>query len=63
MSEQLFLKAVDAYRAWVECGKDFVNHADLFEFWDSAVYDYADAIHVKRAQAVSHVVMAVKVLR
>jgi len=62
-SEQLFLNAVTAYRTWIECGKDFLNHSDLFEIWDDAVLAYADAIYVKRAQAVSHVVMALKVIR
>ena len=63
MSEQLFLKAVDAYKSWIDCGKDFLNHSDLFEAWDDAVLAYADAIYVKRAQAVSHVVMSLKVIR
>jgi len=62
-SEQLFLQAVTAYRTWIECGKDFLNHSDLFEAWDDAVLAYADSIYVKRAQAVSHVVMALKVIR
>jgi hypothetical protein len=62
-SEQLFLNAVTAYRTWLDCNKDFLNHSDLFEQWDDAVLAYADAIYVKRAQAVSHVVMALKVLR
>jgi hypothetical protein len=62
-SEQLFLKAVNAYKTWLDCDKDFLNHSDLFEQWDDAVLAYADAIFVKRAQAVSHVVMSLKVLR
>ena len=62
-SEQLFLQAIDAYKAWLDTGKDFLNHSDLFEIWDDAVLAYADAIYVKRAQAVSHVVMALKVIR
>jgi hypothetical protein len=62
-SEQLFLKAVDCYRTWIDCNKDFLNHSDLFEQWDDAVLAYADSIYVKRAQAVSHVVMALKVLK
>lgn len=62
-SEQLFLQAVTAYKAWCDTGKDFLNHSDLFEAWDDAVLAYADSIFVKRAQAVSHVVMALKVLR
>jgi hypothetical protein len=39
-SEQLFLNAVTAYRTWLECGKDFLNHSDLFEQWDDAVIAY-----------------------
>jgi hypothetical protein len=62
-SEQLFLQAVSAYRTWIDCGKDFLNHSDLFEAWDDAVLAYADAIYVKRSQAVTHVVMALKVIR
>jgi hypothetical protein len=62
-SEQLFLKAVDAYKAWLETGKDFLNHSDLFEVWDDAVMTYADSINLKRSQAVTHVVMALKVIR
>jgi recombinational DNA repair ATPase RecF len=62
-SEQLFLKAVNAYKTWLDSGKDFLNHSDLFEQWDDAVCDYADSIYVKRAQAVSHVVMSLKVFK
>jgi hypothetical protein len=62
-SEQLFLKAVDCYRTWLDCGKDFLNHSDLFEQWDEAVYAYAESINLKRSQAVTHVVMALKVIR
>ncbi len=62
-SEVLFLEAVNAYKAWVATGKDFVNHWQLFEAWDEAVLAYAQSINLKRAQAVSHVVMALKVIR
>ena len=62
-SEQLFLQAVTAYRTWIECGKDFLNHSDLFEAWDDAVLAYADSIYVQRNRAVTHVVMALKVIR
>jgi hypothetical protein len=62
-SEQLFLQAVSAYRTWLDCGKDFLNHTDLFEAWDEAVYAYAESINLKRSQAVTHVVMALKVIR
>jgi len=62
-SEQLFLKAVDAYKAWLDTGKDFLNHSDLFEIWDDAVLSYADSINVQRNRAVTHVVMALKVIK
>ena len=61
-SEQLFLQAVSAYRTWIDCGKDFVDHADLFDVWDDAVVAYAKSINAKRFQAVTHVVMAMKVI-
>jgi recombinational DNA repair ATPase RecF len=62
-SEQLFLQAVTAYQTWVDCGKDFLNHTDLFEAWDDAVIAYAESINLKRSQAVTHVVIALKVIR
>jgi hypothetical protein len=63
MIEELFLKAVTAYRAWIDSGKDFLNHSDLFEAWDDAVNAYADAGMLRRNQAVSHVVQAMGVLK
>jgi len=45
-SEQLFLKAVDCYRTWLDCNKDFLNHSDLFEQWDDAVIAYAESINL-----------------
>jgi len=63
MTEELFLKAVTAYRAWIDSGKDFLNHSDLYEVWDDAVNAYADAGMLRRNQAVSHVVQAMGVLK
>jgi len=63
MTEELFLKAVSAYRAWINTGKDFLNHSDLYEAWDDAVNAYADAGMLRRNQAVSHVVQAMGVLK
>jgi hypothetical protein len=63
MTEELFLKAVTAYRAWINTGKDFVNHSDLYEAWDDAINAYADAGMLRRNQAVSHVVQAMGVLK
>jgi hypothetical protein len=47
----------------LDCNKDFLNHSDLFEAWDDAVIAYAESINLKRSQAVTHVVMALKVIR
>jgi hypothetical protein len=63
MTEELFLKAVTAYRAWIDTGKDFLNHSDLYDAWDDAVNAYADAGMLRRNQAVSHVVQAMGVLK
>jgi hypothetical protein len=62
-SEVLFLQAVTAYKVWIATGKDFLNHADVYDVWDDAVLAYAQSINLKRAQAVSHVVTALQVLR
>ena len=62
-TEDLFLLAVTAYRAWINTGKDFLNHSDLYEAWDDAVNAYADAGMLRRNQAVSHVVQAMGVLK
>jgi hypothetical protein len=61
--EELFLDAVNAYKAWINTGKDFVNHADLYDSWDDAVNAYADQAMLRRNQAVSHVVQALGVLK
>jgi hypothetical protein len=62
-SEVLFLQAIDSYRAWIATGKDFLNHAELYDVWDDAVLAYAQSINLRRAQAVSHVLTALQVLR
>jgi len=62
-TEDLFLLAVTAYRAWCECGKDFKENWQLFEDWDAAVEAYADSAMLRRNQAVSHVVQAMGVLK
>lgn len=62
-SETLFLQAVTAYRIWLDCGKDFLDHADLFEIWDDAVTAYAMSINSKRSQAVTNVVMAMNLFQ
>jgi hypothetical protein len=62
-TEELFLKAVSAYRVWCDSGKDFMNHANLYDVWDDAVTAYADQAMLRRNQAISHVVQALGVLK
>ena len=57
---EAFLKATQAYRAWIDCGKDLVNHPDLFDAYDKAVDDFTHSLyptftpntHPQRARAV-----------
>jgi len=37
---ELFLQAVNAYRAWVNTGMDFKDFTHLFLEWDEAVIAY-----------------------
>jgi hypothetical protein len=62
-TEELFLQAVTAYRAWIDSGKNFMTHSHLYDSWDDAVNAYADQAMLRRNQAVSHVVQALGVLK
>jgi hypothetical protein len=62
-TEELFLNAVSAYRAWIDSGKNFMTHSHLYDSWDDAVNAYADQAMLRRNQAVSHVVQALGVLK
>jgi len=62
-TEELFLNAVSAYRAWIDSGKNFMTHSHLYDSWDDAVQAYADQAMLRRNQAVSHVVQALGVLK
>ena len=57
---ELFLKTVDAYKAWIATGKDFVAHSDLYEAWDEAVLAYAKAMNLSRNDASLHITEALK---
>jgi hypothetical protein len=59
-SVELFLKAFSAYKQWIECGKDFVAHAHLFEAWDVAVIEFAEARGVTRNVAACEVFHALE---
>jgi len=41
---EAFVNACGAYRTWLDCGKDLVNHADLFEAYDKAVDDFTHSL-------------------
>jgi hypothetical protein len=61
MQTQLFLKTVDAYKAWVETGMNHKEFSDLYERWDEAVIAYAKSMNITRRQAADHVYEAVDV--
>jgi hypothetical protein len=58
---ELFLKTVDAYKAWVETGMNHKEFSDLYERWDEAVLAYAKSMNITRRQAADHVYEAVDV--
>jgi hypothetical protein len=53
--EEMFLVAVNTYKDWWECGRDFNLHADKFEAWNQAVIDFASAAGVDRGEAIIQV--------
>lgn len=61
--EELFLQAIEAYKAWVNTGKDFLNHADLFNVWDDAVTAYAQSVFLDRNRAVHQVLQGLEITR
>jgi len=63
LPEELFLDAVNAYKAWVACGKDFLNHAQLFDVWDDAVTAYGQAVFLERNRAVHQVLQGLDLVQ
>jgi recombinational DNA repair ATPase RecF len=61
--EQLFLEAINAYKAWLATGKDFLNHADLFDVWDDAVTAYGQAVFLERNRAVHQVLQGLDLVQ
>lgn len=57
---ELFLKTVDAYKAWISTGMDFKSFSDLYERWDAALLAYAKAMNISRNDASLHITEAVK---
>ena len=61
--EELFLDAINAYKAWLAVDKDFLNHSDLFEVWDSAIMAYAQSIFITRNRAVCHILQGLEMVQ
>lgn len=54
-TSELFDVAVNAYKDWWMCGRDFANHTEIFEAWDDAINAYATASKVSRDHAINQV--------
>jgi len=52
---ELFLQAVNAYKAWVNTGMDFKDFTHLFLKWDEAVIAYMTVAGVNRMEAIHQV--------
>lgn len=61
--EVLFLEAINAYKAWIDTGKDFLNHSDLFDAWDDAVTAYGQSVFLERNRAVHQVLQGLEMVR
>ena len=61
--EELFLEAIEAYKAWVDCGKDFLNHPDVFDAWDHAVTAYGQSVFLERNRAVHQVLQGLELIK
>ena len=57
---ELFLKTVDAYKAWINTGMNHREFAHLYEAWDEAVLAYAKAMNLSRNDASLHITEALK---
>jgi hypothetical protein len=57
---ELFLKTIDAYKAWIKTGMDFMSFSDLYERWDEALLAYAKAMNITRSEASLHITEAMK---
>jgi hypothetical protein len=42
---ETFLVACSAYRAWLDCGKNLIEHQDLFDAYDKAVDDFTHSLY------------------
>ena len=56
----LFIEAVNAYRAWCKSGKDHKTSQHLFDAWDNAVAAYCEVNSMRRSVVVDMVYRAVE---
>jgi hypothetical protein len=52
---ELFLQAVNAYKAWINTGMDFKDFTHLFLVWDEAVIAYMSEAGINRMEAIYQV--------
>jgi hypothetical protein len=57
---ELFLKTIDAYKAWSKTGMDFCCHSDLYEAWDEALLAFAKSMNVSRSDAATYVYVVIR---
>jgi hypothetical protein len=57
----LFIDAVNAYRAWCESGKNHVTSQHLFDDYDSAIETYCELNGMRRSVVVDMIYRAVDV--
>ena len=50
-----FMRATTTYKAWVDCGKDFVLHEHLFAEWDFECKEYMRETGLNRMQVINQI--------
>lgn len=50
--KKLLTIAADCYKAWLNTGKDYLNHQLTFQVWDEAIELYMKATRRSRASAI-----------
>jgi hypothetical protein len=53
--EALFHDAVNAYKDWCMCGKDFLLHEPKWDAWDDAVRAYMSETLLNRMEAINQI--------
>jgi hypothetical protein len=61
LTAELFLDALNKYRAWCESGKNHVTSQHLFDDYDSAVETYCELNGMRRSVVVDMIYRAVDV--